>query len=60
MGLSFSVLNKYMHIAMTENKQAIVVPTTFVTCHMEIHINKLGMNTSTSSSDFMWFHFNVT
>lgn len=60
MGLSVNFLHKYIHIAMTENKQAIVVPKTFVTCHMEIHINKLGKNTSTGSSYFMWFHFNVT
>jgi hypothetical protein len=36
------------------------VAKTFVTCHMEIHINKLGMNTSTGSSHFMWFCFNAT
>jgi hypothetical protein len=40
-------------IAMTEYQQVIVVAKTFVTCHMEIHINKLGMNTSTGSSHFM-------
>jgi hypothetical protein len=51
MGLSVNFLYKYIHIAMTENKQAIVLPKTFVTCHMEIHITgtKLGKNTCTGS-----------
>jgi len=60
MGLSVNFVHTYIPIAMTENQQAIVVPKTFVTCHMEIHINKLGMNTSTGSSHFRWFCFNAT